>query len=308
VTATAVIHVHDLVKHYGQVRAVDGIDLTVTAGEIYALLGLNGAGKTTTIRMLLGMIAPTAGAVSLLGRTVRHTDSGLWDKVGFLVETPAGYPELTVAENLHIAARLRHLRSRNVVDEVIDQLGLAPYAARRARQLSFGNQQRLGLAKALIHRPRLLILDEPANGLDPAGVVEIRQLLHQLAAHGTTVLLSSHILAEVARLATRIGVIGNGRMITELATSDLPDRVHRQLCVAARDLGGAAHVLQAAGHSPVADPDREQLVVTGAWALDHPDEIATLLVHAGHPPTRLAVQTEELEAYFLRLVGHGAQS
>jgi ABC-2 type transport system ATP-binding protein len=297
-----VIKVDGLVKHYGPVHAVDGITVQVAAGEIYALLGLNGAGKTTTIRMLLGMIAPTAGTVHLHGRPLRKADASIWADVGFLVETPAAYPELTVAENLYTVARLRRLPDRHLVDDVIDRLGLAPYANRRARTLSLGNQQRLGLAKALIHQPRLLILDEPANGLDPAGVVEIRHLLQQLAAQGTTVLLSSHILAEVARLATRIGVIHHGRMITELAATDLPDRIDRRLAVACRDQTGAAHALREARYKPTIDADTGNLYLTGQRALQQPDHIATLLVHAGHPPTRLDTEQEDLEAYFLRLV------
>jgi ABC-2 type transport system ATP-binding protein len=302
-----VIQVHNLAKHYGLVRAVDGIDITVTRGEIYALLGLNGAGKTTAIRMLLGMIKPTAGVVSLLGRPLPGSHADLWADVGYLVETPAAYPELTVAQNLHLAARLRKLTSRDAVDTVIADLGLAQYARRRASDLSLGNQQRLGLAKAFIHRPALLILDEPANGLDPAGVVEIRQLLQTLAAQGTTVLLSSHILAEVARLATRIGVIHDGRMITELASAELPAQVHRQLSVSARDPRAAAEVLRSAGHDSVTGADR-RLILTGRQALERPDDVATLLVHAGHPPTHLAIDEEDLESFFLRMTGQEGSS
>lgn len=302
-----VIQVHNLVKHYGPVRAVDGIDITVARGEIYALLGLNGAGKTTTIRMLLGMIKPTAGVVSLLGRPLSGSRADLWADIGYLVETPAAYPELTVAQNLHLIARLRKLTSRDAVDAVIIDLGLAAYASRRARDLSLGNQQRLGLAKAFIHRPALLILDEPANGLDPAGVVEIRLLLQTLAAQGTTVLLSSHILAEVARLATRVGVIHDGRMITELSTSELPGRVHRQLSISARDPHAAADVLRSAGHDPIAGPDH-RLILTERQALECPDDVATLLVRAGHPPTHLAIEEEDLESFFLRLTGQRADS
>ncbi|GAA1382597.1 ABC transporter ATP-binding protein [Catellatospora chokoriensis] len=193
-----------LTKRYGQVVAVDDLALRVRPGEIYALLGLNGAGKTTTIRMLLGMVKPTAGAVTVLGRPVATTGHDLWAEVGHLVETPSAYPDLTVRDNLRLVARLRRLPATGPVDDVIDRLGLAPYADRRAGKLSLGNAQRLGLAKALLHRPRLLILDEPANGLDPAGVVEIRGLLRELAATGTTIVLSSHLLAEVSRLADRI--------------------------------------------------------------------------------------------------------
>jgi ABC-2 type transport system ATP-binding protein len=257
--------------------------------------------------MLLGMVTPTAGEVSLFGRPLAGARADLWADVGYLVETPAAYPDLTVTQNLHLAARLRKLTSRDAVDTVIADLGLTPYARRRAGDLSLGNQQRLGLAKAFIHRPALLILDEPANGLDPAGVVEIRLLLQTLAAQGTTVLLSSHILAEVARLATRIGVIHDGRMITELATADLPAQVHRQLSVSARDPIAAAEVLRSAGHHPVTGADH-RLTLTGQHALEHPDDVATLLVNAGHPPTHLVIDEEDLESFFLRLTGQRASS
>jgi ABC-2 type transport system ATP-binding protein len=299
------IEVAGLVKHFGPVRAVDGIDITVASGEIYALLGLNGAGKTTTIRMLLGMIKPTGGTVSVLGRPLQGSDPSVWADVGYLVETPAAYPELTVRENLHLAARLRRLPGNASVDQVIEELALAAYSTRRARDLSLGNQQRLGLAKALIHRPRLLILDEPANGLDPAGVVEVRHLLQTLAAQGTTVLLSSHILTEVARLATRIGVIHEGRMITELSTVDLPGKVHRHLAVVTRDNAAAAQALRTAGHDPWQNSMAMagELILTDERALEQPEEIATLLVQAGHPPTHLALVEEDLESFFLRLVG-----
>lgn len=293
----AVVSVAGLVKHYGAVRAVDGIDLAVAPGDIYALLGLNGAGKTTAIRMLLGMIRPTAGGASLFGVPVGECGASQWARTGYLVETPSSYPDLTVAENLAVAAKLRGLSNRGVV-EVIERLGLVPYAGRPAGQLSLGNAQRLGLAKALIHEPRLLILDEPANGLDPAGVVEIRHLLQSLAAQGTAILLSSHILAEVARLATRIGVIHQGKMVTELSTHELGSRIRRRLEVGAADLGAAADLLRRNGFAPV---ERDGMLVLDGG--DSPERVATLLVHNNNPPSRLAVETEDLETFFLRLVG-----
>ncbi len=170
-----------LTKRYGAICAVDNVSLRVGRGEIYAFLGLNGAGKTTTIRMLLGMIRPTSGAAYLLGRPVSADARDLWAQVGYLVETPHAYPELTVRENLEVFRRLRELRDPKAVERIIERLALTAYAERRAGTLSLGNAQRLGLAKALLHDPSLLLLDEPANGLDPAGVVEIRELLRELA-------------------------------------------------------------------------------------------------------------------------------
>ena len=203
-----------LSKHFGDVKAVADLDLQVRQGEIYAFLGRNGAGKTTTIRMLLGMIRPTAGTAKMLGRHVSRTDRSLWASVGYLVETADAYPELTTRQNLELMRRLRPGVGPEAVERVIDQLGLGEYADRRARALSLGNRQRLGVAKAMLHNPQLLILDEPANGLDPAGIVEMRQLLQRLAReNGITIFMSSHILDEVARLAERIGIIDEGRLV-----------------------------------------------------------------------------------------------
>jgi len=297
-----VINARGLTKRYGAVTAVNDLSLQIRAGEIYALLGLNGAGKTTTIRMLLGMVRPTSGSVEVLGTAVRPGVHGVWSRVGYLVETPAAYPELTVRENLTVAARLRGVTGGRPVDEIIERLRLTEYADRRAGTVSLGNAQRLGLAKALLHRPELLVLDEPANGLDPAGVAEIRDLLHDMShEHGVSIVLSSHILTEVARLATRIGVIHQGRLVRELDASDLAGHTSRWLSVSARDQAAAGQALSAAGFSPVRT-DGGHLALADDRAIEEPDVVATLLVAAGCPPTRLVVEQDDLETFFLRVV------
>ena len=216
------------------------------AGEVYALLGLNGAGKTTLIRMLLGMVRPTAGRLEVAGRPV--ADRSVWAQVGYLVETPSAYPDLTVRENLEVARRLRRLPDAGVVDEAVDRFGLGQYEGSKARTLSLGNAQRLGLAKAMLHRPQILVLDEPVNGLDPAGVVEIRDLLIDLAREdGVTVLLSSHLLSEVARVATRIGILHEGRLIEEMDSTTLEASTRTRLEVESRDATRAAEILRGAG-------------------------------------------------------------
>src|SRR3990172_8418694 len=206
-----IIETENLGKRYGDVRAVEHLSLRVAEGEIYAFLGLNGAGKTTTIRMLLGMIKPTTGYAKVLQTRVRLGNREPWESVGYLVEIPHAYPELTVYENLEVARRLHPGTPREAVGRIIERMGLAAYAGRRTGNLSQGNAQRLGVAKALLHNPKLLLLDEPANGLDPAGIVEVRELLLELTREqGVTVFMSSHILAEVSRLARRIGIIHKG--------------------------------------------------------------------------------------------------
>jgi ABC-2 type transport system ATP-binding protein len=294
------IETNQLTKVFGDVRAVDSIDLRVGAGEIYGFLGLNGAGKTTTIRALLGMIRPSAGDVKVLGQAVGPYGRGPWARVGQLVEIPSSYPELTVRENLEIARRLHGITNAKATSDIIENLSLASYADRTAGTLSLGNSQRLGLARALLHEPELLLLDEPANGLDPAGVVEIRELLETLAREkGVTIFMSSHILTEVDRLATRIGIIHKGRLIEELDTDKLEQLRAKRLEVQTRNLEAAQTSLNSAGYQFALNDST--IVMNDVHAIEHPDNIARLLVNAGNPPTRLAVEQEDLENYFLRL-------
>lgn len=293
-------------RYRGNVLAVDGVNLRVARGEIYAFLGLNGAGKSTTIRMLLGMIKPTAGHAELFGVRVEPGANDLWPRVGHLVETATAYPELTVIENLEVARRLAGVQDRRRVDLMVERLALNAYADRRAGTLSLGNLQRLALARALLHGPELLILDEPANGLDPAGVIEIRDLLRDLAEHeGVTVFMSSHILGEVDLLANRIGIVHRGRLVEELDSAALEERRDRRLEVATRDLGAAEAALLAAGLTPQRRGDR-RLELRDPMALDAPEKVAEMLVAAGVPPTHLAIARESLEEHFMRLTSDEA--
>src|SRR6266498_4792781 len=297
-----VIETDQLVKRYGVVTAVDAVSLRVARGEIYGFLGLNGAGKTTTIRALLGMIRPSSGVVSLFGEPIGPGGCGPWRRVGHLVETPAAYPELTVRENLEVARRLHDVADEGATMRAIDRFGLAAYNDRPARTLSLGNLQRLGLARALLHEPELLVLDEPANGLDPAGVVEVRELLRALAhERGVTVFMSSHILTEVDRLATRIGIIHKGCLVEELEADKLEQLRSQRLEIRARNVEAAQSALAKAGFA--VKTNGSTIVLSEARAINAPDEVATILVEAGTPPVRLAVAQENLEDYFLRLTG-----
>jgi ABC-2 type transport system ATP-binding protein len=296
------IQTHILRKSYGSTLAVDDLSLRVEPGEIYGFLGLNGAGKTTTIRMLLGMISPDSGDVQVLGQPVQRGD-GPWESVGYLVENPTAYTSLSVRQNLELFRRLRPDLSEEAVDRVIDRFDLTPYADRRAGALSHGNMQRLGLARAMLHEPRLLILDEPANGLDPAGIVDVRQLLRGLAHDdGVTVFMSSHILAEVARMADRVGIIHHGQLLRELAARDLEKERRRRLVVRTADLNAAAAALRAAWYDDAKIEDGA-LILNGRETLAHPEQVALRLAEAGQPPRHLAVEEEDLESYFLRLIG-----
>lgn len=294
-----------LTRRFGGLTAVDQVDLAVAPGEIYGFLGRNGAGKTTLIRALLGLIRPTSGEVRVLGTAVRcgRRAPALWARVGYLVEGPGLYPSLTALEHLHLAARYRGLPAASV-GQVADRLGLGRYAGVRARALSAGNRQRLGLALALVHRPELVILDEPVNGLDPAGVAEVRQLLRGLADGGVTVFMSTHIITEVARLADRVGIIHAGRLIEELPGERLATAGRGRLVAAFRSLELAQRGAQAL-HARGIDAHVRQasLVSMTPAAVESPDQVATHLVEAGAPPVYLGIEHEDLEEHFLRITG-----
>ncbi|MCF7824922.1 MAG: ABC transporter ATP-binding protein [Candidatus Marinimicrobia bacterium] len=296
------IHIQDLTKSYPGVIAVDSLDLHVHTGEIYGFLGLNGAGKTTTIRAILGMIKPEHGKIEVLGHPIGPNGKGPWSRVGYMVETPAAYPELTVRENLEIARRMHAIEDEERVDVIISELKLERYSERKAGHLSTGNLQRLGLARALIHKPELLLLDEPGNGLDPAGVVEIRALLKALThEQGITVLMSSHILSEVDRLADRIGIIHNGHLIEEYDAEGLENLRSQRLAIKVEHPEQVMRLLESAGHQ-IRQVDGE-LKIVDASAIASPQMIAQLLVESGHPPSKLVLEHEDLEDHFLRLTG-----
>ncbi|MDF2944125.1 MAG: bacitracin transporter ATP-binding protein [Herbinix sp.] len=298
-----IIKTDKLSKSYQEVHAVEGVSLNVRKGEIYGFLGLNGAGKTTTIRMLLGMIRPTSGTSYLLGKKVDAGNQQLWKSIGYLVETPYSYPELTVWDNLEISRRLHNIADKSTVDSVIDKLQLTTYRDRKAKNLSLGNAQRLGLAKAMLNNPKILILDEPINGLDPAGIVEIRKLLQDLSMNkGVTVFISSHILGEVAKLANRIGIIHQGSLVQEVNTNKLDLLLHKRLVLGARNIEAVRGKLIEKGYSLDFTEDGNLELADGK-AVKHPEEIANILVHSGMPPTLLKTEIEDLESYFLRMIG-----
>jgi ABC-2 type transport system ATP-binding protein len=297
-----IIVTENLTKYYGKVRAVDSLSINVKKGEIYGFLGLNGAGKTTTIRMLLGIIRPTSGASYLDGKKVSAGNHELWNNIGYIVEIPYAYPDLTVYENLEVMRRLRFISDRTSIKSVMEKLELTHYKDRLAKNLSQGNAQRLGIAKAMIHNPDILILDEPANGLDPAGIVEIREMLRNLAfQNGVTIFISSHILDEISRFATRIGIIHEGRLVQESDTRHLDSTRLRRLQVRTQDINKTKSLLAKKGYA-VTMADNKFLEVTGKDAISNPENIASLLVHEGYPPAMLKVEEENLESYFLRII------
>gem|GEM_PF-931439 len=227
--------------------------------------------------------------------------------MGYLVEAPCAYPELTVRENLEIVRRWRGIADRACVDRILRRLRLEAHASKKARHLSLGNMQRLGIAKALIHQPKLLILDEPANGLDPEGAVEFRELLHDLAANqGVTILLSSHRLGEIAKIASCIAVMHKGRLVRFLDRLGLERERKKTLLLSGRDMAAMADALSKAGFEAGVKKNGDAagppvLCIEDRDAVEHPERIVTLLVRAGCLPNLLKVE-EDLEAFFMRVI------
>jgi bacitracin transport system ATP-binding protein len=305
-TGEVVIRTEELTKHFGRVRAVERLGLTVHRGEIYAFLGRNGAGKSTTIRMMLALIRPTGGWVDILGQRMAPNAVRAFERIGSLLETAGAYGNLTARENLEMQRDLLGLRRDRWVDEVVEMCDLGEYLDRRADTLSLGNRQRLGLARALLHKPEILILDEPTNGLDPVGIADIRTLVKRLASdRGITVFLSSHMLSEVQQVATRVGIIHEGRLLEEIGYDELRQRNREYLEIAVSDTKRAVWVLEErCGVSDFAV--REEGVVRVYEGFDRAEEFNRALVREGVGVKSAHMSEENLEDHFVKLTGAGA--
>ena len=295
------ITTRNLTKRFGRVEAVREVSLDVREGDRYGLLGPNGSGKSTLVRMLLGLVYATSGEISVLGHRVPKHVGRVLPEIGALIEEPAAYPHLSGRANLRLIDAagphgMRRTRRRRV-DEALEQVGLAGIDRRPVRTYSLGMRQRLGLAAALVRRPRLLILDEPANGLDPRGIRDIRDLLIGLNASGVTVFLSSHLLPEVSALCTRIGVLDSGSLVLEDQLASLQKPTGRVL-ISTDDPERAAATLDGL----VERRDGADLVVRSG----DPAAVNARLVEAGVPVRSLLVQRRSLEEIVLDVTGTGS--
>jgi ABC-2 type transport system ATP-binding protein len=300
----AVIETRGLVKRFSDANAVDGIDLAVPAGGVYGFLGPNGAGKTTTIRILVGLLWPTRGTTRIFGEAI-EPGAAVLDRVGSLIERPAFYPYLSAFENLRVFGTAHGLGSDVLAaraTESLDRVGLGAVAKRKAGGFSTGMRQRLALATALIGRPELVILDEPTNGLDPNGVVDVRELIASLAADGTTVFLSSHVLPEVEQLCDRVAILREGRIVAEGPTASLLAAGER-LFIRFDTADEAAAALAILGvRALLADaPARPASAVLVDAPPADGSRISRALAEAGLYPAELTVRRQSLEAVFREL-------
>ena len=289
-----IVSTQRLTKTFGQRTAVDAVDLTVRRGEVYGFLGPNGAGKTTTLRMLLGLVRPTSGGATVHG--LPPGDPVAVARTGSLVEGPGFYPYLSGRENLRVLARYRGLDNREV-DRVLDRVDLTERSSDRFKTYSLGMKQRLGVAAALLGEPDLLVLDEPTNGLDPAGMADMRALLVDVAAGGQTVLLSSHLLAEVQEICDRVGIIAGGRLLVESTVAEL--RGATGIRLVADPIDRALAVAMTVAGDDAVEVDGPVLRVSGPAA--QAPELARALVGAGIDITELTPVERSLEDVFFDL-------
>jgi ABC-2 type transport system ATP-binding protein len=299
--------VRDLRKSYGSRLALDGLDLTVPAGVVYGFLGPNGAGKTTTMRLLTGLIHADAGKIEILGRPYTHRDRQILFDVGALVENPSFYPYLSARANLRELAASGPQATRARIEEVLELVGLRERATEPVSRFSLGMKQRLGIAAALLNDPKLLLLDEPSNGLDPAGIAAMRDMLRNLASMGKTVFVSSHLLGEVRQMADVVGIIASGRLvregpIDEMLSSEGVVRVR----VRPADLVRAAEALKSLAPTET----RGAVAHEPGWLSVHieparSEDVAKTLAGVGIYPSELHIGSD-LEQLFLKLTGDSA--
>ena len=298
-----VIETKNLTKQYGTQKSVADLNIHVRQGRIYGLLGRNGAGKTTTMKMLLGLTQPTSGEVTIWGQPLRTNEKKLLPRIGYLIESPGFYPNLTATENLRIFATLRGVPSRNAIKNALDLVGL-PYKDKKLfSQYSLGMKQRLAIALAIMHDPELLILDEPINGLDPIGIAEVRSFIRNLCTErGKTILISSHILSEIALLADDIGIIDHGALLEEESLAELEAKSSKYIRFTVSSTTQASRILERSFHEThftVQDDYKMRLhnldVSVG--------KIVTAFVENGLTVSEAYICEESLEDYFKRVTG-----
>ena len=298
-----VLKTYNITKKYGEQLAVDNVNMTIKKGDIYGFIGKNGAGKTTLIRLITGLIHKSSGEIELLGVNEENELNKARTMVGSLIESPSLYTNMTARENLEVSRLVRNIPGKKCIDEVLELVGLKDVEKKKVKNFSLGMRQRLGIANALMGNPKLLILDEPINGLDPMGIVEIRELLKRINKEkDMTILISSHILSELSELATTYGIISNGKLIEEITAKQLSEKCRQYIDLKVDDTARAVILLE----RELGISDYEVLEDSNIKVfsnLDNVGEVNSLLSRSGIIVESISVKGENLEEYFMNKVG-----
>lgn len=298
-----VLKTYNITKKYGEQLAVDNVNMTIKKGDIYGFIGQNGAGKTTLIRLITGLIHKSGGEIELLGANEENELNKARTMVGSLIESPSLYTNMTARENLEVSRLVRNIPGKKCIDEVLELVGLKDVEKKKVKNFSLGMRQRLGIANALMGNPKLLILDEPINGLDPMGIVEIRELLKKINKEkDMTILISSHILSELSELATTYGIISNGKLIEEITAKQLSEKCRQYIDLRVDDTARAVILLE----RELGINDYEVLEDSNIKVfsnLDNVGEVNSLLSRSGIIVESISVKGENLEEYFMNKVG-----
>lgn len=298
-----VLKTYNITKKYGEQLAVDNVNMTIKKGDIYGFIGQNGAGKTTLIRLITGLIHKSGGEIELLGANEENELNKARTMVGSLIESPSFYTNMTARENLEVSRLVRNIPGKKCIDEVLELVGLKDVEKKKVKNFSLGMRQRLGIANALMGNPKLIILDEPINGLDPMGIVEIRELLKKINKEkDMTILISSHILSELSELATTYGIISNGKLIEEITAKQLSEKCRQYIDLRVDDTARAVILLE----RELGISDYEVLEDSNIKVfsnLDNVGEVNSLLSRSGIIVESISVKGENLEEYFMNKVG-----
>lgn len=298
-----VLKTYNITKKYGEQLAVDNVNMTIKKGDIYGFIGKNGAGKTTLIRLITGLIHKSGGEIELLGANEENELNKARTMVGSLIESPSLYTNMTARENLEVSRLVRNIPGKECIDEVLNLVGLKDTGKKKVKDFSLGMRQRLGIANALLGNPKLLILDEPINGLDPMGIIEIRELLKKINKEkDITILISSHILGELSEMATTYGIIANGKLIEEISSSELSQKCRQYIDLKVDDAKKAVILLE----RQFGITDYEVLENNKIKIFSHLNETGAInmqLSKGGVVVEKIDIKGEKLEEYFMDRVG-----
>lgn len=298
-----ILKTYNITKKYGNQVAVNNVNMTIKKGEIYGFIGQNGAGKTTLIRLITGLIHKSGGEIELLGAIGEAELNKSRTMIGSLIETPSFYTNMTARENLEVSRLVRNIPGKKCIDEVLELVGLKDVEKKKVKNFSLGMRQRLGIANALMGNPKLLILDEPINGLDPMGIVEIRELLKKINKEkDMTILISSHILSELSELATTYGIISNGKLIEEITAEELAEKCRQYIDLKVDDTSRAVTLLERElGISDYEVLEDKKIKVFSN--LENVGEVNSILSKSGVIVESISIKGENLEEYFMNKIG-----